>query len=273
MNNVVSIPKDSAFEFNEDKKQLLKNTICKGATDDELELFIHACKRNGLDPFMKQIYSVKRPERQKDGTYKDVMTIQTGIDGFRLIAERTGRYSPGREPTYSYDKDGKLLSSTAYIKKQTRDGTWHEVSATAFYSEYCQTTREGKPTRFWANMPHGQLAKCAEALALRKAFPAELSGVYSKEEMDQAGPPAITSEAPLQIEVVKEKPEEVAEILNNFLQAFPEEEHVKISEFMHKYSEHWKKTMKECVNEFEGNDKFFAMYEKWKGKQKKTHAA
>jgi len=169
--------------FDESKIELLKNTICKGSTDEEFELFIHACKRTGLDPFMRQIYAVKRWD---SSLKRESMTIQTGIDGYRLIAERTGKYSPGREPTYQYDGEGKIISATAYVKKQTTDGTWHEIAATAFFNEYCQRTKEGKPTRFWMQMAHTMLAKCAEALALRKAFPGDLSGLYTKEEMQQA---------------------------------------------------------------------------------------
>jgi len=172
--------------FDNKKLDLLKNTICKGSNDDEFELFLHACQRTGLDPFMKQIYAVKRPERQKDGTWRESMSIQTAIDGYRLIAERTGKYSPGKEPTYQYDQNGNIVSATAYVKKQTADGTWHEVAATAFFNEYCQKTKEGKPTKFWMQLGHAMIAKCAEALALRKSFPAELSGLYTKEEMMQA---------------------------------------------------------------------------------------
>lgn len=169
--------------FDTQKLDLLKNTICKGATNEEFELFLHACQRTGLDPFMRQIYSVKR----WDSTLKrEAMTIQTGIDGYRLIADRTGRYSPGKEPTYHYDQNGKLISATAYVEKLTPDGKWHTVAATAHFDEYCQKTKEGKPTRFWMQMPHVMLGKVAEALALRKAFPGDLSGLYTKEEMQQA---------------------------------------------------------------------------------------
>ena len=117
------------------------------------------------------------------------MTIQTGIDGYRLIAERTGKYSPGKAPTYVYNENGTLVSSTAYIKKMTSDGVWHEISAEAFYAEYVGTKKDGSPNTMWATKPHIMLSKCAEALALRKAFPSELSGVYTKEEMDQADNP------------------------------------------------------------------------------------
>ncbi len=146
---------------------------------------------------MRQIYAVKRKAKLPDGSWGETMTIQTGIDGYRLIAERTERYAPGVEPTYTYDDKGGLLSATAYIKKQTADGTWHLVSSSAYIDEYCQTytnktTGEKKASGMWGNMPRTMLAKCAEAQALRKAFPAEMSGVYTKEEMQQADPIDVT---------------------------------------------------------------------------------
>jgi phage recombination protein Bet len=155
----------------ESKTDLIKRLFCKNCSDDELQLFMHACKRTGLDPFMKQIYAIKRG---------NVMTIQTGIDGFRLIAERGGNYSPGRESTFTYGNNKEVLSATSYIKKRTSDNTWHEVAATAYMEEY--NPKQG----LWSKMPRTMLAKCAEALALRKAFPAELSGLYTQEEMSQA---------------------------------------------------------------------------------------
>lgn len=209
----------------EDKQlQLIIDTYCKGATQEEAALFSHICKRTGLDPAAKQIYAVKRKDTKLG---REVMTIQTGIDGYRLIAERTGCYCPGREPTYAYDKDGKLVSATSYVKKMTRDGTWHEVAATAYYDEYAQKTAEyvdgkrtGKmnPTKFWDDMPHSQLSKCAEALALRKAFPTDLSGLYTKEEMNQASNGAeISNVKPLYIEkstITSQQAIELSELLN-----------------------------------------------------------
>lgn len=208
--------------FDESKIDLLKNTICKGATDDELELFLHACTRTGLDPFMKQIHAVKRYDSRLS---REVMSIQTGIDGYRLIAERTGRYCPGKETTYTYDANGGLVSATAYVKKLTSDGTWHEIPATAFYSEYCQRKKDGSPMGMWGNMPHGQLGKCAEALALRKAFPAELSGVYTKEEMQQADvfisektqEPTVTEEQAQQLDDMIGENQAYREVVLNFL--------------------------------------------------------
>lgn len=164
--------KNEVTHFNADQVSLIKNYLCKGINDDELKLFQAVCKKTGLDPFMKQIYAVKR---------KDQMTIQTSIDGYRLIAERTGRYCPGRETNYVYDGD-KLIYATSYVKKQTADGTWHEVAASAYLDEY----KPAYTNQFWESKKHIMLAKCAESLALRKAFPNELSGLYSDEEMHQA---------------------------------------------------------------------------------------
>jgi phage recombination protein Bet len=170
----------SGLNFSAEKIQLLKDTVCKGASDSELELFLHVCKHTGLDPFMKQIYSIPRGGQR---------TIQTSIDGFRLIAERTGRYAPGKESTFVYDEKGSLISSTSWVKKMTADGTWHEVAATAFMNEF-----KG-PSPFWTKLPHVMLAKCAEAAALRRAFPAELAGVYAQEEMEQAEVEVLDSSA------------------------------------------------------------------------------
>lgn len=171
------------IEFTADKLQLLKETICKGSTNDEFELFVHACKRTGLDPFMKQIHAVKRWDPKLN---REAMSIQTGIDGYRLIAERTGKYMPGQQPEIMYDPQGRVVSATAYVKRWGPDGQWHTVSATAYYEEYVQLKKDKTPMGMWEKMPRSQLSKCAESLALRKAFPADLSGVYTKDEMDQS---------------------------------------------------------------------------------------
>lgn len=203
--------KSEIINFDHEQINLIKNYLCKGITDDELKLFSAVCKKTGLDPFMKQIYAVKR---------KDQMTIQTSIDGYRLIAERTGKYAPGRESTYSYDKNGKLQSATSYVKKQTADGTWHEVAASAYYDEY----KPNYSSQFWDSKAHIMLAKCAEALALRKAFPNELSGLYSDEEMHQAGMSSVQS-----VQLIA--PEEAKEILQLLLSC-SKEEREKVNAFM-----------------------------------------
>jgi len=162
--------------WDESQMNIIRSTICKNCSDEEISLFAYVCQRTQLDPFARQIYAVKRGNN---------MTIQTGIDGYRLIAERTNKYSPGKEPSFEYDKNGKILKATAYVKKQTADGTWHDVSASAYWAEYVQEYN-GKPSTFWGKLPHLMISKVAEALVLRKAFPADLSGLYTEDEMAQA---------------------------------------------------------------------------------------
>lgn len=168
--------------------ELLKNTIGKQAnmTDDELRLFLHVCQRSGLDPFAKQIYPIRR--KQGDSF---VVTHQVAIDGYRAVAERSGNYAPGKEASFVYDKENKLVSATAYINKKVGD-RWFEVASTAHLEEYIPKTWDSKAAvwkisnALWEKMPHVMLAKCAESAVLRKAFPNELSGTYTNEEMEQA---------------------------------------------------------------------------------------
>ncbi len=187
---------EQEFSFSKSQRDIIKNTYCKNCTDDEVSVFVHICERIRLDPMLRQIHPVVRESNVKEGNnWVKVRTLtpQTSIDGFRLIAERTRRYVPGDEPTFQYDKEGNLVSSTAYVKKLAHDGSWHVIGARAFYAEYVQGFKNKQTGvmevgKFWKQMPHLMLAKCAEALALRKSFPAELSGVYTDDEMKQADP-------------------------------------------------------------------------------------
>lgn len=154
--------------FNEEDVKTIKEAYGQGASDSEFKIFMNICEQTKLNPFTKQIYFIKISGK---------MTTMTSIDGLRLIAERTGKYVPGRDTSYTYDKAGNLYSATSFVKKLGPDNSWHEVPATAIFSEY------KKSGGVWSAMPHVMLAKCAESLALRKAFPADLSGLYSEDEM------------------------------------------------------------------------------------------
>jgi phage recombination protein Bet len=168
--------------FSEEQVGLLKRTICKGATDDEFLLFVSQCKRTGLDPFSRQIHAVKRWDSQSQ---REVMTIQTGIDGYRLIADRTGLYAGNDEPKYDTEDADHPNKATVTVWKIVA-GQRVPFTRSARWEEFKQTKKDGTLTRFWKTMPYLMLGKVAEALALRAAFPQELSGIYTNEEMEQA---------------------------------------------------------------------------------------
>ena len=169
-----------------EQTQLISSTIAPGCSNDELRLFAYACQRTGLDPFSKQIYAIKRGGK---------MTIQAGIDGLRSIAERTGQLD-GSE-TYWCGEDGVWadvwLSNKPPAAAKTiihRKGSQHPFVGVARTADY--NAGQG----LWSKMPAAMIAKCSESLALRKAFPADLSGVYSTDEMQQAEvePVTVTAE-------------------------------------------------------------------------------
>lgn len=164
-------------DYTGEQVDLIKQTICKGATNDELKLFLYVCKKTGLDPFTKQIFSVARYNNQ---TGKYDRSVQTGIDGYRLIAERTGKYAGNDDPVFDDEENPKKATVTVY--KVIGDQRC-PFTASARWSQYYPGDKQGF---MWKKMPHVMLGKCAEALALRKAFPAELSGLYTQEEMMQA---------------------------------------------------------------------------------------
>lgn len=158
------------------------------AAPADLAVFFHQCTRTGLDPFARQIYMIERQGKQ---------TIQTGIDGFRLIARRAVDRSGetlGYEDTQWCDQSGNWTDVWLHNEAPAaarvavlRQG--QRYPAIALFSEYAATKRAGGLTQMWATKPALMLAKCAEALALRKAFPQDLSGLYTSDEMGRADGP------------------------------------------------------------------------------------
>ncbi|WP_326678542.1 phage recombination protein Bet [Streptomyces sp. NBC_01237] len=189
--------------------------IKQQVTSAELSGFLHLCQRTGLDPFSRQIYLIGRYSK-KDG--RDVYTPQTGIDGYRVIAQRVTAQTGG---TYGYEdivwcdpsgrwRDVWLAEVPPAAAKVTVIRNGQRFSAVATFREYVQTFPDGNAKGLWAKMPAGQIAKCAEALALRKAFPHDLAGVYTAEEMGQADNATDAAPAPQMQRAQQAEPDEWA---------------------------------------------------------------
>jgi phage recombination protein Bet len=173
-------------EWDTEQRRTLRDTVARDCNEVEFQLFAYVCRRTGLDPFRKQIYAIKRQNR---------VGFQTGIDGFRAIASRNPLYEGQTPPQWCGD-DGVWrdvwLSKTP--PAAARVGVYRRGCREPFMGVARTDAYRVDSNELWKKMPDVMIAKCAEALALRKAFPEDLSGVHTKDEMDQAddiGEPAI----------------------------------------------------------------------------------
>lgn len=208
MNQVVPIRPTQVLDYTGKQLDLIRRTVAADCNTTEFDLYLEVAKRVGLDPFRKQIYAVVY---NKNNAEKRKMSIITGIDGYRAIAARNKDYRPDENaPVFEYDAAAKsdnnpagIVSCTVKCWKLAPDGGWHQVAGIAFWDEFCPLTEaweydpeQGKraPTGCytldkksnWYKMPRVMIAKTAEAIALRKGWPEDLSGIYTEEEMDRA---------------------------------------------------------------------------------------
>lgn len=173
-------------DWSKEQVELIKNQIAKDATTDELKLFLYHAKKTGLDPLAKQIYFQKRNSN---------VVFITSIDGYRLIAARTGEHAGTDDAIFDNEEEPAKATVTVY---RIVGGQRVAFTASARWSEYCPQP----PKDFlWKKMPCTMLSKCAESLALRKAFPNELSGMYTDTEMEQADQPIRHGSVPTKVQV------------------------------------------------------------------------
>lgn len=235
MSEVVPFRQNQGLTFTPKQLQLIKKTVAGDCDDDEFSLFMEIAKSRGLNPFLKQIYCFVY---NKDDPKKRKMSVVTAIDGYRIIASRCRDYRPSDTPTeFIVDEKVRSSENPAAIVKAVvkgykygPDGQWYPVVGEAVWDEYVpikedvvggfdwvetgQKWPDGNPKKkkvpkagsevmrvpdnLWAKMPHGQIAKCAEAQMLRKGWPEDFSGVYVAEELDRARNDDLTASEAIQ---------------------------------------------------------------------------
>lgn len=176
--NALARQPTAPMEFSPDQRKMILTSFLSGASESEAAVLLELARLRRLNPILGQIHFVKRwnAERQTE-----TWAAQVGIDGFRAIADRTGLYDGQEEPEFEYPDGNKRMPAVCRVRVFRRDWSRPAVGV-AFLSEYAQKKKDGSLTRMWAEKPHVMLAKCAEALAFRKAFPEDTSGLYAPEE-------------------------------------------------------------------------------------------
>ncbi|PRI10947.1 phage recombination protein Bet [Leucobacter massiliensis] len=175
--------------FNDAQQAALVQMGLGDAPRGDIEAFFHQAKRSGLDPFARQIYMIARRSKV-NGQWVTKYTIQTSIDGFRVIRDRKNTFRGMEEHWCGKDgvwRDVWLENEPPAAARITLylEGFVKPVTAVARYDEYVPL-KDGRPTGQWGKMPALMTSKVAEALALRKAYPQDFSGLYTADEMAQA---------------------------------------------------------------------------------------
>ena len=166
---------DEKFTFSEKQLSRLRSEYCQ-LDDNEFETFVEQAKRLELDPFCRQIYAVK-----KEGSKMQVLCT---IDGLRIVAERSSKYA-GQTPAMWCGNDG--VWKDVWLEKTPPAACKVGVMRSDFNQPLYAVARfdsYNQGTSYWISMPDIMISKCAEALALRRAFPARLSGCYSDAEIN-----------------------------------------------------------------------------------------
>lgn len=164
--------------FTPEQEKMLREMFLAGASDAESRVLIEIARARRLSPFLRQIYFRKQWDSESN-SWKWIAIV--AIDGFRSIAEDTGQYDGQDEPVFAY-------GASAEVPTECKVSVWRKGIARPFvgvahFKEYVQLRKDKTPNRFWGEKPHIMLAKCAESLAFRKAFPQQLSGIYAPEEI------------------------------------------------------------------------------------------
>ena len=191
---VVRPTSEKPWELNEEQITILKNSIAKGASDQELQFCLTVARRYRLDPFKQQIWFVSRWDKNADngngGKGAHVWTPQVGIGGLLFAAARDHRQDFGsvKRPVFgpmvkrTWGNGSSLMAPEWAVVQVWKKGASEPTEAEAWWEEYAPADLDKAP--FWRKMPRRMIGKCATALAIREAYP-DLGGLYIPEECER----------------------------------------------------------------------------------------
>jgi phage recombination protein Bet len=209
MSNIIPVGTGPLAQLADPKRlKLIRDTVAKQASETEFNWFIDICRHTRLDPLRKQIYCFVF--HASDAKKRQMVPV-TAIGGLRAIAQRTGTYrADNRAPRLETDESlrDSLTNPLGIIRAevsvfQHSHGEWHEIVGEAYWEEFAPIVDEwvddpeagrrrpsgkrmlDKTKDGWRRMPRLMLAKCAEAVALRKAWPDDLGNLYEETEIDR----------------------------------------------------------------------------------------
>ncbi len=186
---------DYKTSWSEQDIAMLRQVGIESAEPAELDLFFHVCRRSGLDPFARQIYMIPREtdvrvrvEMENGNTRLETrrvvkQSIQTAIDGFRLIGMRAAAKAGvkvAHDPAVWAGEDGdwrQVFKGTPLAAQYVLRIDDTPVATTVLFEEFAQYSGQGNLTPMWKKSPCNQLSVRAEAACWRKAFPADFAGI------------------------------------------------------------------------------------------------
>ena len=170
--------------YDEELIEVVKRDLMpKDSTDADLKRFLLTCKEYGFSPMRRQLYAMAAGGR---------IVMEATIDGLLSLAAASPDFAGVEETVYEYDKDGHVGKATVKVCRFSPKGERYVAATTsALWKEYgepaiAKLSDRGRDFSPWVKMPTVMLEKVALARCLRRAFPRELGGLYSRDEMEGA---------------------------------------------------------------------------------------
>lgn len=184
MTNDLTVRPTTAIDYASAKmRETIRSTVAVGATDTELDMFIAFCQSTGLNPFKKEIWFIKtKGYMRRDGTHVEGrVQMMTGINGFFQIANKHPEFNGMEAPEFEEDASGNPIKCTVRVHRKDRH--FPSVGVARWREFFPGKTDKGNS--LWETKPFHMLAKVAKAIALREAFPQELNGLYTEDEVHE----------------------------------------------------------------------------------------